>query len=222
MVKRPEKGLLANLWEFPTVEVSHEDTRERRREAMREYLTGKIGLAAADVRLERALSIGSPLKHVFSHIDQGPNSIAKTYWFEKLLAIPFLFSDIFKLPILSVGKYQAKCCVVFQEGFQATTFQLNRVPDAARGSAASVARAAVVRRGRREEAGDAVAGRRASGRGRRADPDEESVQGGGSGALGRGRSECLAWRQERKEEEDRLCQDGANDGKIPDQKTTTR
>ena len=79
MVKRPAKGLLANLWEFPTVEVSHEDTRERRREAMREYLTGKIGLAAADVRLERALSIVAPLKHVFSHIDQGPNSIAKTY-----------------------------------------------------------------------------------------------------------------------------------------------
>lgn len=71
MVKRPAKGLLANLWEFPTVEVSQEDSRERRREAMLEYLSGKIGLAAVRKEgLEKALSLGTPLKHVFSHIDQ--------------------------------------------------------------------------------------------------------------------------------------------------------
>ena len=72
MVKRPPKGLLANLWEFPTVEVSHEDSLERRREAMLEYLAGKLGLAAVrkGEGLEKAQSLGTPLKHIFSHIDQ--------------------------------------------------------------------------------------------------------------------------------------------------------
>ena len=72
MVKRPAKGLLANLWEFPTVEVAHEDSRERRRDAMQEYLFSRIGLADIGKKeMAKAVSIESPLKHVFSHIDQG-------------------------------------------------------------------------------------------------------------------------------------------------------
>ena len=74
MVKRPPKGLLANLWEFPTVEVAPEDSRDARRSAMLRYLSSEIGLSAARsggvACMERALSVEEPLKHVFSHIDQ--------------------------------------------------------------------------------------------------------------------------------------------------------
>ena len=77
MVKRPPKGLLANLWEFPTVEVSPQDSREGRREAMREYLSGMVGLDVVGKKegMEKVLTIETPLKHIFSHIDQGSDSI---------------------------------------------------------------------------------------------------------------------------------------------------
>ena len=73
LVQRPSTGLLAKLWEFPTVHVEPTDSAETRRAALMAYIADKLGVVdmARDgpALMAGAVSCGE-LKHVFSHIDQ--------------------------------------------------------------------------------------------------------------------------------------------------------
>ncbi|MGL4522213.1 MAG: A/G-specific adenine glycosylase [Bacilli bacterium] len=62
--KRPSEGLLANLWEFPNVEV---ENREREKEALIRYCKEQYGV---DVKIQSVLP---SVKHVFSHLIWGIN-----------------------------------------------------------------------------------------------------------------------------------------------------
>lgn len=61
VVQRPETGLLANMWEFPSVDVmTVEDEAEltvapfeARKETMNNFLTSELGFRAADLKLVR-------------------------------------------------------------------------------------------------------------------------------------------------------------------------
>ena len=72
LVQRPASGLLANLWEFPTVHVEPTDSGESRRAALLQYME-QLGVEAVvqdgAALMARAVSCGE-LKHTFSHIDQ--------------------------------------------------------------------------------------------------------------------------------------------------------
>ena len=87
LVKRPEKGLLAGMWEFPTVEqdqlqachkISSLSTYKQRSESSREYLVKTLGLdwikSCTDIQRR---DLGS-VQHLFSHI-------RKTYHVEWVL-----------------------------------------------------------------------------------------------------------------------------------------
>lgn len=87
LVKRPEKGLLAGMWEFPTVEqdqlqarhkISLLTTYKQRSESSREYLVETLGLdwikSCTDIQRR---DLGS-VQHLFSHI-------RKTYHVEWVL-----------------------------------------------------------------------------------------------------------------------------------------
>ena len=66
LVRRPATGLLAGLWEFPSVVVPAESTVEHRRSAMDDYLSERLGVGASGEQVER-LHVGEQV-HVFSHI----------------------------------------------------------------------------------------------------------------------------------------------------------
>ncbi|KAG0272540.1 hypothetical protein BGZ95_011700 [Linnemannia exigua] len=87
LVKRPEKGLLAGMWEFPTVEqdqlqarhkISSLSTYKQRSESSREYLVDMLGMdlvmSCKDIQRR---DLGS-VQHLFSHI-------RKTYHVEWVL-----------------------------------------------------------------------------------------------------------------------------------------
>lgn len=87
LVKRPEKGLLAGMWEFPTVEqdqlqarhkISSLSTYKQRSESSREYLVETLGLdwikSCTDIQRK---DLGN-VQHLFSHI-------RKTYHVEWVL-----------------------------------------------------------------------------------------------------------------------------------------
>lgn len=68
LVKRPEKGLLAGLWEFPSVLLDGEADLASRREAIDHFLKNSFGLDSertCDVVLRK--DVGE-FVHIFSHI----------------------------------------------------------------------------------------------------------------------------------------------------------
>ncbi|NXY51007.1 MUTYH glycosylase, partial [Ceuthmochares aereus] len=66
LVQRPSSGLLAGLWEFPSVPLAHDLQEEKQREALADHLQGWLGrpVPAEGLRL-----IGEVV-HIFSHIHQ--------------------------------------------------------------------------------------------------------------------------------------------------------
>ncbi|CAH1243550.1 MUTYH [Branchiostoma lanceolatum] len=65
IVQRPETGLLAGLWEFPSVQLDSQS--ETRKSLIDSYLKETIGLTFGDV--ERRTHVGEVV-HIFSHIHQ--------------------------------------------------------------------------------------------------------------------------------------------------------
>ncbi|XP_070564071.1 adenine DNA glycosylase-like [Ptychodera flava] len=68
LVQRPDKGLLANLWEFPSVQVNAELSEKKRQIAMDSYLREK--LPSIEVSTQRNRSYIGEVVHIFSHIHQ--------------------------------------------------------------------------------------------------------------------------------------------------------
>ncbi|KAJ8040389.1 Adenine DNA glycosylase [Holothuria leucospilota] len=66
MVQRPEKGLLASMWEFPSVEISPDCTETKRREEEEQYLN-LLGVKVQ--KINQRSSLGD-IVHIFSHIRQ--------------------------------------------------------------------------------------------------------------------------------------------------------
>ncbi|NWS71885.1 MUTYH glycosylase, partial [Crotophaga sulcirostris] len=66
LVQRPSSGLLAGLWEFPSLPLPQDLQEEKQREALAQHLEAWLGqpVAAGDLRL-----IGEVV-HIFSHIHQ--------------------------------------------------------------------------------------------------------------------------------------------------------
>jgi A/G-specific adenine glycosylase len=73
LVRRPPTGLLAGLWEFPSVLVPADATPVQRRRAMDGFLAQRLGLtrpfvpAGAAHEQEKRSHVGDVV-HVFSHI----------------------------------------------------------------------------------------------------------------------------------------------------------
>lgn len=69
LAKRPEQGLLAGLWEFPSVAVDADANENARKAALDKLLQGTLGLehALSQWRVVHRRAIGSTV-HVFSHI----------------------------------------------------------------------------------------------------------------------------------------------------------
>ncbi|XP_066298550.1 adenine DNA glycosylase-like isoform X2 [Branchiostoma lanceolatum] len=67
IVQRPETGLLAGLWEFPSVQLDRDSQSETRKSLIDSYLKETIGLTFGDV--ERRIHVGEVV-HIFSHIHQ--------------------------------------------------------------------------------------------------------------------------------------------------------
>ena len=68
LVKRPEEGLLAGLWEFPTILVTEGIDQAERREVVDQYLTKSISLTPSqDFDVIFRVDVGECV-HIFSHI----------------------------------------------------------------------------------------------------------------------------------------------------------
>ncbi|KVI11470.1 adenine DNA glycosylase [Cynara cardunculus var. scolymus] len=65
LVKRPEEGLLAGLWEFPSVSMNGEADVVTRRQAIDDFLKSSFGLSSSNV-IERE-EVGEYV-HIFTHI----------------------------------------------------------------------------------------------------------------------------------------------------------
>lgn len=74
VVKRPETGLLAGLWEFPTAEIETDSNVKQRQDLATNYLVKKLEL---DLPSRMKRSEHGHVKHIFSHIH-------KTYFIEWL------------------------------------------------------------------------------------------------------------------------------------------
>ena len=66
LCKRPPQGLLANMWEFPKVEVEASGDEKGDRQALRNVLDKLLGASHA-TRLAREAAKGPCVTHVFSH-----------------------------------------------------------------------------------------------------------------------------------------------------------
>ncbi|XP_078657921.1 adenine DNA glycosylase-like isoform X1 [Branchiostoma floridae x Branchiostoma belcheri] len=67
IVQRPETGLLAGLWEFPSVQLGSDGQSETRKSLIDSYLKETLGLTFEDV--EKRTHVGEVV-HIFSHIHQ--------------------------------------------------------------------------------------------------------------------------------------------------------
>jgi adenine-specific DNA glycosylase len=67
LVRRPATGLLAGLWEFPSVVVPAESTADHRRSAMDEYLSERLGVRPSRAHTLMRAHVGEQV-HVFSHV----------------------------------------------------------------------------------------------------------------------------------------------------------
>lgn len=67
LVKRPEEGLLAGLWEFPSVEVAKEADSSMRRKAVDGFLKQSFGLDPRKRNIILREDIGE-FVHIFTHI----------------------------------------------------------------------------------------------------------------------------------------------------------
>lgn len=69
LAKRPEQGLLAGLWEFPSVSVAAEASADDRRQALDSLLDdmGLGGVVGRSWRVVHRRDVGSVM-HIFSHI----------------------------------------------------------------------------------------------------------------------------------------------------------
>lgn len=67
LVRRPATGLLAGLWEFPSVVVPADNTADHRRSAMDDYLSERLGVRPSRAHALSRSHVGEQV-HVFSHI----------------------------------------------------------------------------------------------------------------------------------------------------------
>ncbi|KAK4750846.1 hypothetical protein SAY87_004328 [Trapa incisa] len=67
IVKRPEEGLLAGLWEFPSIEVAKEDDSSQRRKAVDSFLKQFFGFDPRKCNIVLREDIGE-FVHIFTHI----------------------------------------------------------------------------------------------------------------------------------------------------------
>ncbi|XP_078574253.1 adenine DNA glycosylase-like isoform X2 [Branchiostoma floridae x Branchiostoma japonicum] len=67
IIQRPETGLLAGLWEFPSVQLDRDSQSETRKSLIDSYLKETLGLTFGDV--EKRTHVGEVV-HIFSHIHQ--------------------------------------------------------------------------------------------------------------------------------------------------------
>lgn len=91
--KRPSQGLLADMWQFPMLEVKNEDSLKTKEEFQKEY-----NLAIADYVNERLLKF----KHIFSHLNWEMECLLVQV--EQLKDLPinshfFTLDEIKKLPM---------------------------------------------------------------------------------------------------------------------------
>lgn len=67
MIKRPTTGLLAGLWEFPTVSLETTDASSSKKERINNYFKEIANLDIAAQNVLKRSSIGTAT-HIFSHI----------------------------------------------------------------------------------------------------------------------------------------------------------
>ncbi|XP_054764333.2 adenine DNA glycosylase-like [Lytechinus pictus] len=67
MVQRPDTGLLAGMWEFPSIEIAEDTSPKKMRSKMDNYLKGTLNMTLKNVRKRRHIC---QFVHMFSHIQQ--------------------------------------------------------------------------------------------------------------------------------------------------------